>query len=365
MLRPRSSVPPVVRHTRRHRWWGAGAVGALLGVLALAVPGGAAAAAPPVPKGWLYTSGNRIYLSTGTTGTPWMGRGVNMDDIFMCGYNTSLWYPSPDTAMIAMADRMLWNWKPTFVRVSLAMDSDQVQTSWTSNPGQYATPMTNVIKFLGAHAGVTVLVTLRSHTSMVGEDTTHGDPEATGIPSAATDATYRALVGTFAHSPFVMFGLSNEPGGNTATDQTIASAMTHSVGVIRAEEDRLGVPHHVVAVQGNVWTSDISYYAGSPLSSDNVVYEVHGYPPPASSYTYSNLPVILGEYGSLGTGAASFYADVEKKQIPSLAWDFDPFSGCAPDLVEVSHDPSRQTPTAWGRTVRSYLLSHSRIVPIS
>jgi hypothetical protein len=113
-----------------------------------------------------------------------------------------------------------------------------------------------------------------------------------------------------------------------------------------------------VSVQGNGWTSDISFYANAPLSYDNVVYEVHGYPPPASSYTYANLPVIVGEYGSL-PDAKAFYQDVEQKQIPNLAWDFDAFSDCAPDLLTVTHDASTLTPTAWGNTVKSYLLAHA------
>jgi hypothetical protein len=131
--------------------------------------------------------------------------------------------------------------------------------------------------------------------------------------------------------------------------------------VIRGEEDRLGVPHHLVSVQGNSWTADISFYGSSPLTYDNVVYEVHGYPPSTMSYTYANLPVILGEYGSLPSGGeAAFYADVEAKRIPNLAWDFDPYSNCAPDLVNVTQSASNLTPTAWGMTVQSYLLAHAQ-----
>jgi hypothetical protein len=215
-----------------------------------------------------------------------------------------------------------------------------------------------------------VLVVVRSHASMILHDTTHGDAEATGIPSDATttpdaarfpdgtDATYVALVDTFATSPFVMFGVSNEPGGNLQSNAVIAAAMEHAVGVIRAEEDRLGVPHHLVAVQGNDWTSSIGFYAAAPLAADNVVYEVHGYPPTVDSYTYANIPVIIGEYGSLPDSAA-FFADVESKQLPNAAWDFSPFSDCAPDLLEVTHSATTLTPTPWGSTVQAYLLAHA------
>jgi hypothetical protein len=240
------------------------------------------------------------------------------------------------------------------------MSSFSTAASWLTDAARYKTPMTRVIEAMGAYPDVHVLVTLRSDATMIGQDTAHDDPEATGLPSQRTDATYVGLVDTFAHDGFVMFGLTNEPGGDKLSSATIAAAMSHAVGVIRDEEDRLKVPHHIVAVQGNNWTSDIRFYATTPIAFDNVVYEVHGYPPSASSYTYSGLPVILGEYGSLTSSAASsFYADLEKKQIPNLAWDFDPMSNCAPDLVEVTGSASILTPTPWGSLVRSYLLSHA------
>ena len=131
--------------------------------------------------------------------------------------------------------------------------------------------MTSVVEALGANQGLYVLVTLRSYSTMIGQDQADGDPEATGLPSdatstpdpsgypAGTDAVYTALVDSFANDAYVLFGLTNEPGGNKLTDAQISAAMSHAVGTIRAEEDRLGVPHHVVSVQGNGWTSDISF----------------------------------------------------------------------------------------------------------
>ena len=43
--------------------------------------------------GWLYTVAgqNQVYVSNGSSGTVWMGRGVNMDDVFLCGYNEGFW----------------------------------------------------------------------------------------------------------------------------------------------------------------------------------------------------------------------------------------------------------------------------------
>jgi hypothetical protein len=323
------------------------------------------------PAGWLYTKGAKIYVSNGMSGgTQWMGRGVNMDDIFLCGYNNTLWMTGADTTLEMMVSGLISGWKPTFIRMSLGMASYPGETmSWLSNAAQYKTPMTNVINAIGQNPGVYVLVTLRSDASMIGQDTVDGDPEATGLPSDATttpsaanfptgtDAVYRALVDTFKNSGFVLFGLTNEPGGNKLSPAQISAAMKHAVGVIRNEEDTLGVPHHIVSVQGNNWTSDISFYSTTPLPYDNVVYEVHGYPPAASSYTYTNIPVIIGEYGSL-TNSAMFYADVEAKQIPNLAWDFESYSDCSPDLLNVNHSATNLMPTAWGSTVQAYLLAH-------
>ena len=320
-----------------------------------------------LPSGWLYTSGGKIYVSNGSgSGTQWMGRGVNFDDIYLCGYNYTLWMTSPEQTLLTMVSGLMSAWKPTFVRVSLAMDSNPTVSSWLSNPAQYKTPMTSVINSLGSHAGVYVLVTLRTDASMAGPDEatqmptdSSNTPDANAFPTG-TDATYQALVDSFASSNFVLFGISNEPGGNAFTNAKISAAMKHAVGVIRAEEDRLGVPHHIVSVQGNGWTSDISFYATTPLTNDNVVYEVHGYPPSTSSYTYANIPVILGEYGSLTSGtSAAFYADLEAKQIPNLAWDFDSFSNCAPDLLTVNQSASNLVPTAWGTIVQNYLLAHA------
>ena len=296
---------------------------------------------------------------------------MNIDDIFFCGYNNTLWMTSPEQTVNTMVSGLMSGWKPTFVRISLSMASFQT-VSWLTNPSQYKTPMTSVINGLGLPPGRLRPGHAAQRRLDDGQDNTHGNPEATGIPSDSTttpdrtafpmgtDPLYVALVDSFASSPNVLFGLTNEPGGNLLSNATIAAAMRHAVDTIRAEEDRLGVPHHIISVQGQGWTGDISYYATAPIPRDNIVYEVHGYPPPTTSYTYSNIPVIIGEYGSLtaGASATAFFNDLETKQIPSLAWDFDPFSDCAPDLLTITHSATSLTPTAWGMIVQPYLLAH-------
>jgi hypothetical protein len=323
------------------------------------------------PSGWLHTTGNQIFVSTGSGSVPWVGRGVNVDDIYFCGYDNTLWMTTPDQTLTQMISGMVTGWKPSLVRISLDMNSYPVVSTWVGADAMYKAPMTGVIQAMLAHPDLYVLVTLRSDASMIGEDTADGDPEATGLPSdstttpdankypTGTDATYIALVDTFGSSGNVLFGLTNEPGGDKLASSTIAAAMTHAVGVIRAEEDHLGVPHHLVSAQGQGWTSDLSFYSTTPIPFDNVVYELHGYPPAASAYTYSNIPVILGEYGNLtSTTAATLYADLESKKISNIAWDFDSYNNCSPDLVNVTGSATTLTPSSWGTIVQAYLAAH-------
>lgn len=320
------------------------------------------------PAGWLYTipSSNKVYVSNGSTGSVWVGRGVNMDDIFLCGYNEGFWMTNPDAETVDtdMLSDLMTNWKPTFLRISLSMNSfPPFNISWKNNTSQYTTHMTNIINAAGAHANTYVLVTLRSDASMVNganQQCANGGDDAVCIPTNATDAVYQAIVDTFKDKAYVLFGISNEPGGNVAKEPALTAAMSHAVGVIRAEEDQLGVPHHIVSVQGNDWTSTIGYYNTAPLPYDNVVYEYHSYPPSASGYTQSNIPVIIGEYGPLNGDTSfttAFYADVETKQIPNLAWDLDTFNNCSPDLATVNQKTTI-TASTWGQLVKTYLNAH-------
>src|SRR5262249_41892872 len=123
----------------------------------------------------LYTNGNKIYASDGKSGgVPWMGRGVNIDDIFLCGYNTSLGMMSPEQTLGTIVTGLMRDWRPNFIRISLAMATNQARTSWLHNEAQYKTPMTRAINAIGAHPDVYVLVTVRSDASMIGQDMVDG-----------------------------------------------------------------------------------------------------------------------------------------------------------------------------------------------
>ena len=59
------------------------------------------------------------------------------------------------------------------------------------------------------------------------------------------------------------------------------------------------------------------------------------------------------------TAAQKLQADFESKLIPNLAWDFEAYSNCGPDLLTVTHDASMLKPTPWGSIVQPYLVMHA------
>lgn len=358
------------------------------------VGGGGAGGGPAtvLPAGWLYTSGSKLYVSDGEgAGSVWMGRGVNMDDIFLCGGNSSLGatdIANSVKALKTMANVVVNDWKANFIRVSLAMNSGYSETSWLDGSGKttpYANAMIDFIKTLAGHPGVYVLVTLRSDSTM---EMSYGDNEATFVPTSSTAAVYKALVDSFSSCPIagqcanfqsperILFGVTNEPG--FYNHSKVPEVLTPAVKAIRDEEDFIQSPHHIVAVQGDEFSSVIDYYSVHRVAYDNVVYELHFYPqawgrttsaPIMYTYTYPYvedvpeggvpgaipIPVIVGEYGDVDT--AALLRDLETKQIPSLAWDFNGYSNCYPNVVNPSHnyDATTFTPTSYGSIVRGYL----------
>jgi hypothetical protein len=104
-----------------------------------------------LPAGWLYTNGNKIYLSDGNGGgTVWVGRGVNVDDLYFCGFNYTLWISDAESQFTTLLEGAVSSWKATFLRVSLSMNCYPADSSWLSNAAQYQTPMTNAINAAGA-----------------------------------------------------------------------------------------------------------------------------------------------------------------------------------------------------------------------
>jgi hypothetical protein len=73
---------------------------------------GGGAASSSRPAGWLYTDGSQLKLSDGKgSGSAWVGRGVNLDDIFFCGYNNTLWMPDGGGELQKVVEALVSGWR--------------------------------------------------------------------------------------------------------------------------------------------------------------------------------------------------------------------------------------------------------------
>src|SRR5262245_15632580 len=92
----------------------------LLVVLLVGACGGGGGSDPPpridagLPSGWLYTSGNHIYLSDGRV---FHGRGANLHDTRSCDNCTYL--PASADEVNRRADELIDVWGANFVRLVL------------------------------------------------------------------------------------------------------------------------------------------------------------------------------------------------------------------------------------------------------
>jgi endoglucanase len=124
--------------------------------------------------------------------------------------------------------------------------------------------------------------------------------------------------------------------------------MDDTVAAIRAVEDGLGTPRHVVAVQGTRgWGREIDYYVDHPIEAgdgENVAYETHVYNPEEDfedqfELPSQTIPVIIGEFGPFADAwmemtlddCAALMDSAEELEIPHLAWTFH--MRCPPNLL--------------------------------
>jgi len=191
-----------------------------------------------------------------------------------------------------------------------------------------------------------------------------------GWPTADTIPIWEALAERFAFDDHVLYGLCNEPEYNYdgALDADVWTAMNDAVAAIRAVEDDLGAPHHVVSVQGTGgWARFLDYYVTHPITAgdgDNVAYEVHVYDPESDFddrfvTPSATLPVIIGEYGPADgymtlDDSEALQAAAQEVEAPYLAWTFH--ANCAPNLLVDNSGGGcgvdmALEPTEWGTLV--------------
>ena len=309
---------------------------------------------PATTSRWLRTEGNRIVTSDGQV---WRGRGANLHDTRSCNACTSR---APDRdEVLRRVDELVDVWGANFIR----LDLESYASSSVLNDPSYLADVQAIVDHIGEKPGVYVMVSLWH------------DPSFTdlGWPGPGTSTVWEQLATTFANDPHVLYGLVNEPQHNYdgSRDAEVWTAMNNTVAAIRAVEDQMGVPHHVVAVQGTGgWARFLQYYVDHPITAgdgENVAYEVHVYDP-ASTFQdrfiapSRALPVIIGEFGPANGMSMNDCAELmelaEQNDVPYLAWTFH--MRCPPNLL-VDHSNGGcgidmpLEPSDWGRLFKDRL----------
>jgi Cellulase (glycosyl hydrolase family 5) len=245
---------------------------------------------------WLHTSGNRIRRADGTV---WHGRGANLQDTRSCN---ACAYQAPSVAEVERRiDELVDVWKANFIRLDLesyASSAGRVQWQGVLDDPAYLADIGRIVDYIGTKPGVYVILSIWVDPSF----------SSLGWPQARTNSALATLAATFASAPYVLFGVSNEPQSNSdgKLDAQVWTAMNAAVAAIRAVEDEVRVPHHIVSVQGTGdWARRLDYYVTHPITADagdNVAYEVHVYDPATDfaalfETAAQTLPVIIGEFG--------------------------------------------------------------------
>jgi len=283
------------------------------------------------------------------------GRGANIHDTRSC--NACTW-SAPDVAEVQRRiDLLVDGWGANFMRLTLeSYASADGRTHWQGlrEDSAYLNDVVTIVDYIGSKPGAYVMVSLWIDPTFTTE----------GWPSSETAEVWRSLVGAIGGKSHVMFGLVNEPENNFdgSQDAQVWQSMNDTVQAIRDEESQLGIPHHVVAVQGTgAWARRLEYYVSHPITAgggENIAYEVHVYDP-ASAYQSmfvdpaQTLPVIIGEFG---TEAPETLMDLATaNDIPHLAWTFH--MRCPPNLLVDNSSAgcgSGMTlePSSWGTTIK-------------
>lgn len=334
----------------------------LFAALLFAAP---AAAEPATPR--LHVEGARVYDDQGRL---WAGRGANLHDPRSCWQHVGLDPQAAQGEVLRHVDELVDVWGADFIR--LVLESHAVEQDLLHDP-VYAAQIRAIVDHIGSKPETYVLISVWVDPSI--------DPED-GAPTKATHAVLRELVRLFPDAPHVMLGVANEPTRNWdgARDAEIWARMDAAVAAIRDEEDKLGAPRRLVAVQGTrAWGRRLNYYIERPIEAGGgvgVLYETHVYDPQSAFERHwiapsETLPVVIGEFGPVsGDGlemsledAAALMATAEAYGVPYAAWNFH--WRCPPNLL-VDHGVPNQwdahvglsmalEPSEWGRLLKDRL----------
>ncbi len=331
---------------------------------------------PDHPPGWLYTEGNRVMLD----GQVWQGRGANIHDTRSCG---SCLYHEPNVdEVLRRIDALTGDWGADLVRFNMesyGQAADLVQWGGVLDSPTYLEDLETVVEHVSAKPGIYLMISPWIDPTLAVFQVTTDDGEediATGWPSADSIPVWQLLAERFADNPRVIFGLADAPhhDAGESWDAQVWMGMNDAAAAIRAVEDRLGTPRHLVAVQGtDHWGQHLDFYLEHPIAAgmgEDIVYESQFNDGAAIFPTLfeaaEQLPVMIGKLSSwdaLGTSAEEadqLMTQADEQGIPYAAWTFheqcvtgellaDERSGsaCGVDMELV--------PTDWGEIVRGHL----------
>jgi cellulase (glycosyl hydrolase family 5) len=298
---------------------------------------------------WLYTSGNHLYLGANV----FHGRGANFHDTRSCN---ACAYAAPDLVELKRrADELVDNWKANFIRLDLESEGSadgRVQWQGVLEDPAYQANVQAIVSHVAAKGAYVLLSLWLEPTATANE-----------LPTAATLGVWRKLADMFKNEPRVLYGITNEPHGET--DEAVWTAMNDAVAAIRDVETQAGTPQHIIAVQGTQqWGRTLSYYVTHPITAGggaNIAYETHVYDPATEFNALfeapgQTLPVIIGEFGEQDADALMDRA--EAAEIPYLAWTFH--GRCPPNLLVDNSGGGcgvgmDLVPTAFGQKVKARL----------
>ncbi len=328
---------------------------------------------------WLHTSGNQILHANNM---PFQARGADLQDTRSCNRCTTIAPSVPE--LKHRIDALVDDWHANFIRLTLESYANRgedpqnpyrIDSQWKTvlDDADYLADIVETVDYIGTKPGVYVLVSIWNDPSL----------DAMGWPTAQTRMELEKLVEALGDKPHVLFGVSNEPEENYdgMLDNDVWDLMNQAVQTIRDKEAQLGVPHHLVTVQGTrSWARVLDYYVANPISAGggaNVAYETHVYDhadlfDDRFETPSQTIPVIIGEFGPADVGAGlvmtldecdDLMKRAEALNVPWLAWSFH--QACAPGLIEEQGTVQQQcgslpsgmtiVATEWGNRVKNRL----------
>jgi endoglucanase len=262
-------------------------------------------------------------------------------------------------------DELVDNWHASFIRLDLeSYTGTAVNSEPVTADASYLADIVDIINYIGTKSGVYVLMSLWVDPTF----------SAMGWPTTQTTSEWQLLANTFKNTPWVIYGIANEPQSNSdgSLDAEVWAAMNATVGAIREVESTNGTPNHIITVQGTRnWARYITYYVANPITAGggvNIAYETHVYDPTSNFQSEfvtpaASIPVVIGEFGPVSgdmtsTDTENLMATAEPLQIPYAAWTFH--MRCPPNLLVDNSNGGcgvgmALQPTAWGQQLQQRL----------